>query len=285
MKVKILFALCCLVVVFNQNLRADTMNEKIEKRRVGQLTFISLQDVPTDMGINLVLNSNVQVVKEIFAGNNSLPASINTFLVQINGKNILIDSGTNSGNIAKNLNSIGINPENIDAILLTHMHGDHIGGLIDNAGSKVFKNADIFVSKDELDYWVSTARAILPISVKKLYDSRIKFLEWGKNIFTEIKAVKAVGHTPGHTAFEITSNGEKLLVIGDLMHIVALQTADPSFSITYDIDPNLAAKTRAEILKYAYENNIIIAGMHVPFGGVGKLTKDVPPRLYKLERK
>ncbi|MDR1940870.1 MAG: MBL fold metallo-hydrolase [Endomicrobium sp.] len=271
-------ALFLLGIAFIQTAFAD---DNAASYKIGGVEFIAVKDISANMSKNLVLNQNAAIVNEVFGDKQGLPAAINAFLVKIDGKNILIDCGNRGGNVVKNLQSISVDPDDINIILLTHMHGDHIGGLIDDKGGKAFKNALVFVSNDELNYWLNSAKSQLPLIVKQVYGSDLKTLQWDKNdIVSEIKPIKAAGHTPGHTIFEITSGGDKILVIGDLMHIAALQTADPSLSVSYDIDPAEAAKTRADVLKYAYENNLKIAGMHIAFSGVGKITKGKDLRLY-----
>jgi glyoxylase-like metal-dependent hydrolase (beta-lactamase superfamily II) len=169
------------------------------------------------------------------------------------------------------------------------MHGDHIGGLLDADGKKIFKNAKVFVSKDERDYWLlnisaRAANAALAKKVIDTYGKQFALLEWDKNnIVNEIKALTAIGHTPGHTIFEIVSEGKKILIVGDLVHLTIIQFADPNLSVSFDIDPAQAAKTRKEVLQYAYDNKMEIAGMHIPFSGVGTVLKDKAPRLYRFQ--
>ncbi|MDR3049004.1 MAG: MBL fold metallo-hydrolase [Elusimicrobiota bacterium] len=259
--------------------------------KIGQLDFVAVLDASSNRGADILLNKNSPIAKEILSKNPNPPSSTNVYIVKDKNKIILIDTGNggNRGDAVKNMKAAGISPSQVSAVLLTHMHGDHIGGLLDEKGAKIFANADIYVSQTETDFWLKNpsaraANADLAKQVVKTYGGKIKFLQWGKETVSGIKAIKAIGHTPGHTVFEISSNGEKILVVGDIVHLIEVQTADPSLSVAYDIDPEQAAKTRAEILKYASDNNIRIAGMHIPFSGVGKINKaKAPNRAFVFE--
>jgi glyoxylase-like metal-dependent hydrolase (beta-lactamase superfamily II) len=261
-------------------------NEKFKEYKIGEIKFDAVKDIDTDMGINLVLNKNSQIARNFYSGKMSVPASINAFLLKTKNQNILIDTGLNGGNIVKHLKEQGISPENINTILLTHMHSDHAGGLLDQNESKVFKNAKIFVSNNEMDYWLKTKKSKFHETIANEYKGQIEFLSFdGDNaevVKNEVIAKKAFGHTPGHTIYEIHSGEDTILVIGDVLHIVNLQTADPSLSITYDVDPIKAAETREKVLKYAAERKIKIAGMHIPFSGIGRIVENKKDGGYKF---
>jgi glyoxylase-like metal-dependent hydrolase (beta-lactamase superfamily II) len=172
-----------------------------------------------------------------------------------------------------NLKSIGLTAAQIDVVLLTHMHGDHIGGLLKD-GKIAFPNAQIYIAKPERDYWAGTDNE-LALNVLKMYDKQIVLFEPNdlSNIktalFAGITPIAAFGHTPGHTAFLVESDSDKFLFWGDLTHAMAIQMPFPQVAVTYDIDPKEAVITRQEILKFVAQNHIRIAGMHIAAPAIG----------------
>ncbi|MDR1195747.1 MAG: MBL fold metallo-hydrolase [Endomicrobium sp.] len=225
------------------------------------------------MGKEILLLPNAEVVGKVMA-NNRNPSSINTFIVKSGQQNILIDTGVGDGGAAlSNLKIAGFDPKDINIVIITHMHGDHIGGLI-AGGRKVFENAVIYINDKELNYWLNSSApdastAGMAKSVQAVYGDKIKTFKWGDAITPEIKALAAPGHTPGHTVFEIESDGEKMLVIADLVHVLKVQLADPNMSVTFDTNPREAADSRKSIFKDVSKNKTRVAGMHIHFPGVG----------------
>jgi glyoxylase-like metal-dependent hydrolase (beta-lactamase superfamily II) len=228
------------------------------------------------MGKSILLNPDAEAVKKVMYDDRN-PSTINAFVIKTSGKTILIDTGTGSGGkLLKNLESAGITPDKTDIVIITHMHSDHVGGLAGEKAEKVFTSADVYIAAPEFRYWVdavasekNTARTL-----KAVYGNKLKTFEWNENITPEIKALAAPGHTPGHTVFEISSGEDKILVIGDLVHNIKVQTLDPSISVVFDSDPKQAAAVRKQIFKSAARSKTRVAGMHIPFPGVGYLSED-----------
>lgn len=192
-----------------------------------------------------------------------VPASISTFLVESDGKLLLFDTGngTPDGKLLEGLKSLNVSPEDIDYLFITHFHGDHIGGMMDN-GSPVFPNAQVYASKAEYDGWMkmpSGKRAQVEATMKA-YKDRLHLFAFGDKLPGNVVAMEAVGHTPGHTVYQLG----KLLVIGDLMHGAALQMKHPEICATYDMDKTAAIKSRKYYIQYARENGLVMAGMHLP---------------------
>ncbi|MDR3259504.1 MAG: MBL fold metallo-hydrolase [Fusobacteriaceae bacterium] len=264
-----LFLLSLTNILFAQNVKSYSF---------GKSTFISLKDKDTEMGKSILLKPDAEIVKKIL-GEGTAKGSINAFILKTGDKTILIDTGLGkSGDLLDALKNAKIEPIDIDTILLTHMHGDHIGGLVDT-DKKVFEKAIVYVNEKELDYWINgtpknKGNADMVRKVKDVYGDNLKVFDWDTEIIPSIKAINAVGHTPGHTAFELDFDGsDKLLVIGDLVHSLNVQMADPSMSVTFDVNPDEAAKTRIKIFEYVASEKIKIAGMHIPFSGVGYIIK------------
>ena len=207
------------------------------------------------------------------------PNSCNAFLVRMPEKIILVDTGYGP-NLLTNLKSLGVAPEQVDAILITHMHGDHIGGILKD-DQPVFPQAEIYVSKSEYDYWMSDG-ARNPATVRKVIDickANLRFFQPTEidakqtTLFPGIQAVAAFGHTPGHTLYMIESGKEKILIWGDLTHAMAIQMPYPQVAVSYDVNPDMAIAARKKVLAYVAKKKIPVAGMHHAFPGMGIIKK------------
>ena len=221
-----------------------------------------------------------------------LETTVNAFLL-IKGKNLtLIDTGNGSnanppmGRVLDNLRAAGYEPEQIGAVYLTHMHPDHIGGL-SSGQEAVFKNATVYADQREAGYWLDDeAASQAPESLQRTFRTAKAMLEpyirAGKfKVFAPDEQLapgvlvrELQGHTPGHVAYLIESKGAALAVFGDIIHVAAVQFADPSVTIAYDLDKAEAAKARIEIFKEAEAKGWFIAGAHLAFPGIGKLKND-----------
>jgi glyoxylase-like metal-dependent hydrolase (beta-lactamase superfamily II) len=196
-----------------------------------------------------------------------IPASVSTFLVQVDGEYILFDAGlgTFGGQLMKRLAALGVNPDSIGLVYLTHFHVDHIAGLVKpgTAGKleKIFNNAAIYAGKVEYDAWMNDIpKNDLQKNVMELYRDNLHLFAFGDTLPHGVLAMDAVGHTPGHTAFQMAN----LLVVGDLMHGYALQKDHPEINSNYDMDKEKSAESRKRLMQYARDNNLLMAGMHLP---------------------
>lgn len=194
---------------------------------------------------------------------NGIPASTSTFLVESDSIRILFDTGRGASDsrLIKALQEQGLSPDDIEFIYLTHFHGDHIGGMLKN-DSVVFPNARVYASRVEYEAWLGmpAEKNALVVKTMDAYRDNLHLFEFGDTLPGNVVAIDAVGHTPGHTAFKTG----KLLVIGDLVHGAALQLNNPEICASYDMDKDLAVKTRIRLLQYAKENGLTMAGMHLP---------------------
>jgi glyoxylase-like metal-dependent hydrolase (beta-lactamase superfamily II) len=196
----------------------------------------------------------------------------NTFLIRGGGRTILIDTGF-GGALFDALGELGVRPEEVDAVLITHLHGDHIGGLARD-GRALFPNARVYLARQERATAQPNARqALAP------YGDRVETFEPSplgsaiSELFPGIKAIAAFGHTPGHTVFLIENGGEGLLIWGDLMHVQGIQFPLPDIAVTYDSDAAAATAVRKEILSYAAEQRIPIGGMHLQYPALGTVER------------
>jgi glyoxylase-like metal-dependent hydrolase (beta-lactamase superfamily II) len=220
-----------------------------------------------------------------------LETSVNAYLINTGSKLILIDTGAGSlfgptlGKLAANLKASGYEPAQIDDVFITHMHGDHVGGLA-VGGAIVFPNATIHADQNEADFWLSQANMDkAPAEKKGYYQGAMgslnpyiaakKFVPFtgSTDLIPGVKSYSGYGHTAGHTVYVVESDGQKLLVIGDLIHVTAVQLAHPEVTVAFDSDSKEAAKSRDKIFTEAAKEGALVAAAHIQFPGLGHLKK------------
>jgi len=242
-----------------------------------QQTLWVLVDSLRDMNLGDVFPGQEETFKQ-YVPSGSAPASILAFLLKTPEAAVLIDTGLGGGSLEKALAGTGVAPEDISLVLLTHMHGDHIGGLLAE-GRPAFPKAKIRLAREERDFWLDEANpakfpglaANFDLARRALsaYGAEVVTFEFGEEVAPGLTAVAALGHTPGHTAYMLVSKPYRVLFWGDLVHAAALQFPRPDLSPRYDLDPVAAAKTRLEFLERAAREGLVVAGDHLPFPGVG----------------
>lgn len=193
---------------------------------------------------------------------NGIPSSVCAFLVKTGGKEILFDAanGAEDSQLIPSLESLDVTPDDIDCIFITHMHGDHIGGLI-KEGAATFPSAEIYINRIEYDAWMNTEDGPSGIlkAISEAYGDRIRTFIPGDELPSGVQAIEAYGHTPGHTVYRIGD----IIIAGDIMHGTALQMKHPEFCARFDMDKKKATESRKEILKFA-EEGMKVYGMHFP---------------------
>lgn len=219
-------------------------------------------------------------------------ASVNAYLIRAGDRLILMDTGAGElygptlNKLEASLKAVGVTPEQITDILITHIHADHTGGLMDGK-RVVFPNATVHIEQKEVAYWLNPEhRARAPEAAKPSFDEasakvqpyvdagKMKTFSGASELFAGIRSIPAPGHTPGHTFYTLESKGEKLVFWGDLVHVAEVQMPDPGVTIAFDIDPKAAAATRKQAFADAVKGRYWVAADHISFPGVGHLRRD-----------
>lgn len=195
-----------------------------------------------------------------------IPSSMSVFLMQVDDWNVLFDAGLGApfSQLLPALEAKGVKPADVDYVYITHMHGDHIGGLLKD-GQPVFTSADIYVNRVEADAWLAMPqeRSAQVKNILDAYGDHVKYFDAGDELPLGVKSIAAYGHTPGHTCYQ----KDDLLFIADILHGAALQLEHPEYCPFYDMDAEQATKSRMAILKYAKDNGLIMYGHHLPSPG------------------
>ena len=187
--------------------------------------------------------------------------------------------GSSLGRVVENLVLAGINVDQIDAILLTHLHPDHFGGMTIE-GKQVFKNAEVYVSEADAKFWLSVESAEkaqpefkpyfeMAADAIKPYAHRLKPIPSNGEISAGVSALPLPGHTVGHTGYMFSSEKQQMLVWGDVVHNAALQFTKPDVTLAFDTDAAQAAAARKRAFDMAAADRLLVAGMHLPFPGLG----------------
>ena len=265
--------------------------------QIGRFTVTALWDGALDMPVDKVFARPGQAeLKALLARAYlpmTMPLSVNAFVVDTGTRVVMIDTGTGTsrmfgdrlGKVQANLRAAGYTPEQIDEIYLTHMHTDHVGGLTVD-GRAVFPNAIVRADAREAGHYLSrekmaahpddredfeSAMAMLDPYVKS---GRFRPFDGRTELIPGINARPAYGHTPGHTVYEVRSDGEKLVLWGDLMHVAAVQLPLPAATVSFDAMPAQSAANRAQIYREAEREGAWIAAAHIGFPGIGKIRAD-----------
>jgi glyoxylase-like metal-dependent hydrolase (beta-lactamase superfamily II) len=215
--------------------------------------------------------------------------SVNGYLVNTGRKLVLIDAGAGIlfgptlGFLVQNLKAAGYQPEQVDEIYITHMHGDHIGGLV-TGDAPSFPNAIVRADKRDADFWLS--QAVMDSAPQDSKDAftgamktfgilsaagKFKPFDGAGELVPGITALPTYGHTKGHTAYMVESKGQKMAMIGDLMHVASVQFPEPSVTLSFDTDSRQAAAQRRKMYAKAAKERFWLAAAHLPFPGIGHI--------------
>lgn len=249
---------------------AAQLPEGVTVLKLDSLTLTTIRDDEGDkrMPNSLFYGEADSAKVDSLSPDGSVPSSISCFLVETQGKKVLFDTGNgmeHGGMLLKRLDNIGVKPESIDNLVLTHFHMDHIGGMTEG-GKPVFTRAEVYVPEAERIYWkyMSNQNAKAAADAMAVYSGKVHCFKYTDALPLGIKPLAAPGHTPGHTVYQMG----RLLIVGDLMHGFDLQIQDPGICPSYDMDRRKATESRKKYIDYIRKNKLVTAGMHFPGNGV-----------------
>lgn len=254
--------------------------------KVGAFEVTLLSEGQNERKSSLFVGADMELIKK-YVPDGVYPSAANAFLIRTPDKVILFDTGYGT-KLFENMKTLGVEASDVDIVFLTHMHGDHIGGLL-REGKVAFPKARLYLAEPERAYWADLElmkklpedrQGAFKKSQETLdaYGSSVQTFTPGqlqtetKALLPGITALAAFGHTPGHTLYLVESDGSQLLIWGDLTHAMAIQMAEPQVAMTYDLDPQMAVASRKAVLQYVADAKIPVAGMHVPYPGMGTVT-------------
>ncbi len=261
---------------------------------LGNYRITALLDGIAPLGRNFFFGSDEidPLLERTGLGPDLLPAPVSAFLLQSDDRTILIDAGMGEqellgpgfGGVSPALAAAGVAPEDVDTILLTHAHPDHLGGLI-SGGSAVFANAELVVAETEAAFWTddgiqsqapeeSQGLFQLAQSVLGAYGDQVTRVADGADVAPGISLMLSPGHTPGHSVLMIDGGDRQMLMLADTLHSAEVHTALPDVGFGFDSDPAQAATSRRRIFDMVATDKMLIAGTHLHFPGFGRILTD-----------
>jgi glyoxylase-like metal-dependent hydrolase (beta-lactamase superfamily II) len=282
---------------------ADKQAPSFYRYKVGdaQVNVISDGVNTFPLGDTFVLNAKKDQVNaalaRAFLPKDKMSVHFSPLVINTGGKLVVIDTGNgagafasskgNVGQFASNLTAAGFDPKNIDMVVISHFHGDHVNGLLTADGAAAFPNAEVLVPAVEWKYWMDDGemsratgermqglfknnRRVFEAGLKK----KVTPYEWGKDVAPGLLAVESIGHTPGHTSYVLSSGSDKLFIQSDVTNHPSLFVANPGWHLMFDQDPALAEKTRRKVYDMLVADRMRVQGFHYPFPANGYVEKD-----------
>ena len=262
-------------------------------RRVGDAVVTAVSDGHLDGSMavlqNIAPEEAARMLRDAFR---PVPrrTAVNTFLIHAGGRVALVDTGcgdamaATAGRLQSNLAASGVRPEEVDAVLLTHMHPDHSNGLADAKGRALFPRAELVMHEAEWSHWhddAAMARADETARERNFhaardqaapYRDRLRLFKGGE-VFPGVTAMPFPGHTPGHSGYMVASGSDSLLIWGDIVHVPEIQVPRPEVTMAFDVDPAQAEATRRRVFDMVWTDKQALTGMHLHFPGHARLLR------------
>lgn len=268
------------------------------RQAVGGFVVTALYDGFVDLHTELLKGMDQARIQALIARmfldhSQGVQTAVNAYLVHTGEHLVLVDAGAAAcfgptlGQVTANLRAAGYAPEDVDTVLLTHLHPDHLCGLADADGKRVFPNATVWAAREDADFWLSEkAAAAAPEGMRPFFQmamkatapyrdaQRLKLFDGEAELQPGLKVVPTHGHTPGHTSYLLNSGASNLLIWGDIVHSHSVQFSHPEVSLEFDVDPPAAIATRQRLLDRVAAAGWAVAGAHLPFPGLGHVRKE-----------
>ncbi|MDF0605666.1 MBL fold metallo-hydrolase [Neisseriaceae bacterium TC5R-5] len=264
---------------------------------LGDFEVTALYDGYVDLATSLLKGMDEKDLQSLLARmflrtTPGVQTSVNAFLVNTGSHLVLVDAGTaqcfgsSTGHILENIRAAGYRPQDIDTVLLTHLHPDHACGIAQN-GKMAFPNVTVYVGKAEADFWLNPANSkTVDASRQGLFAmaqaavapyqaaNKLKFYQQEDALLAGVQVIATPGHTPGHSSYLFTSKDQSLLLWGDLVHSHSVQFSHPEVALEFDSNQPQAIETRRKVLADAARSKLWVGGAHLPFPGLGHVRAD-----------
>ena len=263
--------------------------------KIGDIEVIAVNDGYVERAVegyvkNAPLPEVEQHMKAINQPSGKVRVPYTAMVLRTGGKTVLIDTGMGDmggptqGRMVANLKAAGIDPSQIDVVVISHFHGDHINGLRLKSGDLVYSKAEVMVPAAEYAFWMDDARlAAAPDAMKGAFNaprralgslaSKVTQFAADKEILPGVTALAAYGHTPGHTTFAIHSGNQRMMMMVDVTNHTSVFLRNPDWHVLFDMDPEAAARTRRRMAEMAVSEKMQVAFYHAPFPATGFIEK------------
>ena len=261
-------------------------------RQLGDIVVTALEDGYGDAPVAVVVNidkAGAAALAELSSGSDLLHPVFNAYLVETGRKRLLIDAGAgvhmgpNAGKMLEKLAECGVAPGDVDAIILTHCHPDHILGIVDKDWNAVFPNAELVVPELDEQFWLRSDPSKIDNEYQRVdaeraqkaaapYSGRVRTISGGE-VGPGVTIVPLPGHTPGHSGYMIHGGGKKLFLWGDIVHLPTFQPARPDAGLLFDVDLPLARETRKQMFERAIADKLEVGGGHLLAPGFARVER------------